>query len=149
MEASRQSRKSRRGEKSPEAFRTISEVAEEIDVPQHVLRFWESKFSVVKPLKRGGGRRYYRPSDIELIRGIRDLLYTHGFTIKGAQKLLRENGGKIENVRHAIQNVAADKTRAEAAPVAVEATAPSKLDAVQRRMIENVLHELQDIRRLL
>lgn len=148
MEAAKQSRKSRRGEKSPEAFRTISEVAEEIDVPQHVLRFWESKFSVVKPLKRGGGRRYYRPADIELIRGIRDLLYTHGFTIKGAQKLLRENGGKIENVRNAIQNVASDKSKAAAAPATGDGS-PPKLDAVQRRRIENVLHELRDIRRLL
>ncbi len=88
----------RKTQKSPDAFRTISEVAEELDVPQHVLRFWETKFPVVKPLKRGGGRRYYRPGDVELIRGIRDLLYTHGFTIKGAQKLLKEQGGKIENI---------------------------------------------------
>lgn len=80
--------------KSEAAFRTISEVAEELDVPQHVLRFWESKFPQVKPLKRGGGRRYYRPEDVHLLRQIRDLLYSEGYTIKGVQKLLREGGLK-------------------------------------------------------
>mgnify|MGYP005842337085 CR=1 FL=1 len=81
-----------RQEKAPGAFRTISEVADEIDAPQHVLRFWESKFSQVKPVKRGGGRRYYRPEDVDLLRAIRKLLYEDKFTIKGAQKLLREQG---------------------------------------------------------
>lgn len=80
--------------KSPSAFRTISEVAEELDVPAHVLRFWESKFAQVKPMKRGGGRRYYRPADVDLLRGIRELLYTDGLTIKGVQKVLREQGVK-------------------------------------------------------
>ncbi|HJN04036.1 MAG TPA: MerR family transcriptional regulator [Alphaproteobacteria bacterium] len=80
--------------KAPGAFRTISEVATELEVPQHVLRFWESKFTQVKPLKRGGGRRYYRPEDVELLRRIRALLYDDGYTIKGVQKLLRENGRK-------------------------------------------------------
>ncbi len=79
-------------EKSPAAFRTISEVAVDLDVPQHVLRFWETKFPHVKPLKRAGGRRYYRPEDLDLLRGIRSLLYTDGLTIKGAQKILREQG---------------------------------------------------------
>ena len=79
-------------EKSPEAFRTISEVATELDMPQHVLRFWESRFAQVRPVKRAGGRRYYRPEDIDLLRGIRTLLYREGFTIKGAQKVLREKG---------------------------------------------------------
>ncbi len=82
----------RRVTKSASAFRTISEVANELEVPQHVLRFWESKFSQVRPLKRGGGRRYYRPEDVELLRRIRSLLYEDGYTIKGVQKLLRENG---------------------------------------------------------
>ena len=81
--------------KSPNAFRTISEVADALEVPAHVLRFWESKFNQIKPVKRGGGRRYYRPTDLELIRGIRDLLYSEGLTIKGVQKVLREKG-----VRH-------------------------------------------------
>lgn len=94
----------RRG-KSPEAFRTISEVAGTLDVPQHVLRFWESKFTQVKPLKRGGGRRYYRPEDVDLLRGIRHLLYVDGYTIKGVQKLLREHGVKavIEGGRQLAQ----------------------------------------------
>jgi DNA-binding transcriptional MerR regulator len=78
--------------KSPEAFRTISEVASELDVPQHVLRFWESRFVQVRPTKRAGGRRYYRPEDVDLLRGIRTLLYSEGYTIKGVQKLLRERG---------------------------------------------------------
>jgi DNA-binding transcriptional MerR regulator len=83
---------SRQTGKSAAAFRTISEVSDELDVPQHVLRFWETKFAQIKPLKRGGGRRYYRPEDIDLLRRIRDLLYREGYTIKGVQKLLREVG---------------------------------------------------------
>jgi DNA-binding transcriptional MerR regulator len=78
--------------KSPEAFRTISEVAEMLDVPQHVLRFWESRFAHIKPIKRAGGRRFYRPEDVDLLRGIRALLYHEGYTIKGVQKVLREKG---------------------------------------------------------
>jgi DNA-binding transcriptional MerR regulator len=80
----------RRPQKSDAAFRTISEVSEDLDVPQHVLRFWESRFPTIKPLKRGGGRRYYRPEDVQLLRRIRDLLYKDGYTIRGVQKLLRE-----------------------------------------------------------
>lgn len=83
-----------RPRKSDSAFRTISEVATELDVPQHVLRFWESKFSQVRPLKRGGGRRYYRPEDVALLKRIRDLLYRDGMTIKGVQKLFRDHGVK-------------------------------------------------------
>lgn len=82
-------------EKSPDAFRTISEVADDLDLPQHVLRFWETRFSQIKPMKRGGGRRYYRPQDVELIKGIRHMLYDQGYTIKGVQKLLRENGNQF------------------------------------------------------
>ena len=78
--------------KSAEAFRTISEVAADLDVPQHVLRFWEGRFAQIKPVKRAGGRRYYRPEDVDLLRGIRSLLYADGFTIKGVQKVLRERG---------------------------------------------------------
>jgi DNA-binding transcriptional MerR regulator len=81
-----------RARKAPSAFRTISEVADDLHIPQHVLRFWETKFAVLKPLKRGGGRRYYRPEDIGLLRKISDLLYTQGYTIKGVQRLLREGG---------------------------------------------------------
>lgn len=81
-------------EKSPDAFRTISEAAEELDLPQHVLRFWETRFATIKPLKRGGGRRYYRPEDVLLLKGIRHLLYDRGFTIKGVQRILKEQGVK-------------------------------------------------------
>lgn len=79
-------------EKSPDAFRTISEAAEELDVPQHVLRFWETRFPQIKPMKRAGGRRYYRPNDLELLRGIRSLLYKEGYTIRGLQRILKEEG---------------------------------------------------------
>jgi DNA-binding transcriptional MerR regulator len=82
-------------EKAPEAFRTISEVAEELDVPQHVLRFWESRFHEIRPMKRGGGRRYYRPQDVDLLRGIRHLLYGEGYTIRGVQRVLREQGHRF------------------------------------------------------
>lgn len=82
-------------DKSPDAFRTISEVAEHLDVPQHVLRFWETRFSQIRPLKRGGGRRYYRPDDVDLLRGIRHLLYGEGYTIKGVQRILKEEGPRF------------------------------------------------------
>ena len=101
--------------KSPQAFRTISEIATELDVPQHVLRFWEAKFTQIKPLRRGGGRRYYRPEDVDLIRGIRRLLYNEGYTIKGVQKVLREQGlrfvadsGRDENAPMPAPNGAAE-----------------------------------------
>ena len=81
-------------DKSPDAFRTISEAADELDLPQHVLRFWETRFSNIKPLKRGGGRRYYRPEDVLLLRGIRHLLYDQGFTIKGVQRILKDQGSR-------------------------------------------------------
>lgn len=81
--------------KNPDAFRTISEVADELDLPQHVLRFWETRFSQIKPMKRGGGRRYYRRDDIDLLRGIKALLYDEGYTIRGVQRLLKEQGNKL------------------------------------------------------
>ncbi len=98
-------------EKAPEAFRTISEVAELLDVPQHVLRFWETRFSQIRPMKRAGGRRYYRPEDVDLLKGIRTLLYGEGYTIKGVQKILREKG-----VKHVIA-VGRGEARPEIAPV--------------------------------
>src|SRR5262245_37681279 len=82
-------------DKAPDAFRTISEVADDLDLPQHVLRFWETRFPQIKPLKRGGGRRYYRPDDVELLRGIRHLLYGEGYTIRGVQRILKEQGSKF------------------------------------------------------
>jgi len=82
-------------DKAPDAFRTISEVAEELDLPQHVLRFWETRFSQIRPMKRGGGRRYYRPDDVDLLRGIRHLLYGEGYTIRGVQRILKDHGIKF------------------------------------------------------
>lgn len=82
-------------QKDPDAFRTISEVADDLDIPQHVLRFWETRFTTIRPLKRGGGRRYYRPDDVDLLRGIRHLLYDRGYTIKGVQRILKEDGARF------------------------------------------------------
>jgi len=108
-------------DKSPEAFRTISEVADALDVPPHVLRFWETRFAQVKPVKRGGGRRYYRPEDVRLLRGIRGLLYDDGMTIKGVQKILRERG-----IRHVIGL----GTLPDGEPEAAGAPLPDEVDAV-------------------
>jgi hypothetical protein len=87
--------------KAPDAYRTISEVADDLQVPQHVLRFWETRFPEVKPLKRAGGRRYYRPEDIQVLRRISDLLYVQGYTIKGVQRLLRDEPPEEDETRHA------------------------------------------------
>lgn len=108
----------RRSAKSADAFRTISEVAGDLEVPQHVLRFWETRFAQIKPLKRAGGRRYYRPEDIELLRRIRELLYKHGYTIKGVQRLLKDSG-LIE------VPTPAPALAAHVAPIAVPAAAAS------------------------
>ena len=128
-----------RAEKSPSAFRTISEVSAALDLPQHILRFWETKFPQLRPLKRGGGRRYYRPEDIELLRGIRTLLYDDGYTIKGVRKLLRESGAKA---------LVAGSKGAEAAVVAPVAAAAG-LDGKKRVELEAALAELQKLKGLL
>ena len=121
----------RRAGKSEAAFRTISEVSEDLDVPQHVLRFWESKFPQIKPLKRGGGRRYYRPEDVALLRRIRDLLYKDGYTIKGVQKLLREPAARGQAAvadGEAAPPASAPRSRARAAKPAPEASLPLEAD---------------------
>jgi DNA-binding transcriptional MerR regulator len=152
----------RRIEKSAQAFRTISEVATELDVPQHVLRFWESKFSQVRPLKRGGGRRYYRPEDIDLLRRIRTLLYDDGYTIKGVQRLLKEGRGRLPAQRldiaaeSALESLRIVSARAEAMasgnsrPLPRTGPQPSTttpraalLDLHKRREIETVLEDLE------
>ena len=119
-------------DKSPDAFRTISEVAEDLDLPQHVLRFWETRFTQIKPMKRGGGRRDYRPNDVDLIRGIRTLLYDQGYTIKGVQKLLRENGNQflvaIGNGDVAAVEAIAHRKAQEAAPMTEAAMPPPRGD---------------------
>jgi len=108
--------------KTPDAFRTISEVAEELGVPKHVLRFWESRFPQIRPMKRGGGRRYYRPEDLALLRGICHLLHAEGYTIKGVQKILREQG--IDHVKHI--GAQGQKDAAAAAPPAAKRGRPAK-----------------------
>lgn len=126
--------------KSSEAFRTIGEVAEELDVPQHVLRFWETKFSYIRPLKRGGGRRYYRPEDVELLKSIHKLLYTEGYTIKGVQKLLREKGKS--------ELIAAAKPASAAQPdmLAELASPQDALSDGQRQVLRAMLKDLKDLR---
>jgi len=142
--------KGRRGAKSATAFRTISEVANDLNVPSHVLRFWETRFSQVKPLKRGGGRRYYRPEDIALLRNIRSLLYEDGYTIKGVQKLLREGGAKT-----LVQSVSSAKgAPAEPAPhsklvAAGTGANKSRLPATTRGVLSDVLRELKELREIL
>ena len=151
----------RRVEKSAQAFRTISEVAAELDVPQHVLRFWESKFNQVRPLKRGGGRRYYRPEDIDLLRRIRTLLYEDGYSIKGVQRLLKVGRGRLPAQRldiaaeSALESLRIVSARAEAMaggsrPMPRTGPQPSTstpraamLDLHKRREIETVLEDLE------
>ncbi len=132
--------------KAPSAFRTISEVADELKVQQHVLRFWETKFNQVKPLKRGGGRRYYRPEDVALLRRIHHLLYTEGYTIKGVQKLMKGQGRQ--------QIAAQDAPIAKALPQpAAELQKPkdpnAKLSDKQKLILEAMLGELKDLRTMI
>jgi DNA-binding transcriptional MerR regulator len=126
--------------KSSAAFRTIAEVASELDLPAHVLRFWESKFPQIKPLKRRGGRRYYRPEDVALLRRIRSLLYTEGYTIKGVQRLLREGGAKTS-----------EQTAETAAPSSVPMQEPAVREGSggAKEELRAVLSELQALRTLL
>ena len=158
-------------EKAHDAFRTISEVSEVLDVPQHVLRFWEAKFTQIKPLKRAGGRRYYRPDDIDLLKGIRALLYGEGLTIKGVQKVLREQGAKhVAEMGRVGVKEANTKRDAVVGPedvapmpeplfgratpslehVNMSAENPSEtLLAEQRERLENVLDDLLNLREML
>ena len=148
----------RRAKKAPTAFRTISEVADELHIPQHVLRFWETKFPQIKPLKRGGGRRYYRPEDIQLLRRISDLLYIQGYTIKGVQRLLREGGGQLADdipPAPAAERAAAEAERDDAPvlpglePVASPEPQAADEAAALRAVLERVLAELVELRALL
>lgn len=129
--------------KAPSAFRTISEVADDLNVQQHVLRFWETKFSQVRPLKRGGGRRYYRPEDVDILKTIHHLLYTQGYTIKGVQKLFREQG----------KNKVVEKTPPEARnqnlPPQAPAKAASGLSDRQRTALQSLAGELRELRAMI
>ena len=126
--------------KSADAFRTISEVSRELDVPQHVLRFWESKFSQVSPLKRGGGRRYYRPEDIRLLERIRDFLYVDGFTIKGVQRVIRERGLKA---------ILAEEAETGDQSFSDDGKQTPGDNQIERRTILTAIAELSEIRKLL
>lgn len=151
-------------EKGPEAFRTISEVAEDLDLPQHVLRFWETRFNQIKPLKRGGGRRYYRPDDVDLLCGIRLLLYGEGYTIKGVQRLLKEKGvgfivevgraGSVETLAAGDEDImpnGADHSAdvAENGSAHVSGSPARPLTADRRKLLESALSELLEVKRLL
>ncbi len=147
--------------KAAGAFRTISEVADELHIPQHVLRFWETRFPQVKPLKRGGGRRYYRPDDISLLRRISDLLYIQGYTIKGVQRLLRDGGGRLaDDIPPAPESerAAAEAERTRTEPPQMQLLIPDLPAAVPRRLTEaeklrnalaRTLTQLEAIRALL
>ncbi|MBE7244723.1 MAG: MerR family transcriptional regulator [Actinomycetospora chiangmaiensis] len=129
------------GEKSAHAFRTISEVAEELDVPQHVLRFWETRFGQIRPVKRAGGRRYYRPQDIELVAGIRQLLHVQRYTIAGAQRVLKENGVRFVQAVGRGEAVAAE-------PLVQEAETGVFADS-ERAALASALEEMRACRALL
>ena len=131
---------SRRGGKSPGAFRTISEVSNDLEVPPHVLRFWETKFPQIKPLKRGGGRRYYRPEDVALLRQIRQLLYNDGYTIKGVQRLLREG---------ALKNTAQLGVATAIEPDKQKQPQNSTTGSQQKAALRSIVDELQSLRKLL
>lgn len=155
-------KKADKAQKSPSAFRTISEVADEMGVQQHVLRFWESKFSQIKPLKRGGGRRYYRPEDVALITQIHKLLYTEGYTIKGVQKLLSATRGNLANREAPVisasaapqESIPSSDSSNQAATVTLEnSPAPQKRSsnavAKHRKELEAMLEELKAMRRMI
>ena len=140
QESTEKSAAPKRAAKAPGAFRTISEVANELELPQHVLRFWETKFQNVRPLKRGGGRRYYRPEDVTLLRQICDLLYSDGYTIKVVQKLFRESGGKPSSAAQTAQ-------AAQSQPPGAHQS--DALGSDVRTELRTVLNELEDLRGIL
>jgi DNA-binding transcriptional MerR regulator len=138
----------RRNAKSATAFRTISEVAEDLDVPSHVLRFWETKFSQIRPLKRGGGRRYYRPEDVDLLRRIRQLLYRDGYTIKGVQRLLRDRSIDLETDPPVPTLQPPPSTGRVPSPSAVVMTSPPA-SRTPARDLASVADELAELKRML
>jgi len=137
--------------KAAGAFRTISEGADELHIPQHVLRFWETKFPQVKPLKRGGGRRYYRPDDISLLRRVSDLLYIQGYTIKGVQRLLREGGGRLADdipPPNESERAASEAERAEAEKLASDPADPPQMQLLMPDMAPTQPRRLTEAERL-
>ena len=134
--------------KSPEAFRTISEVSKDLSLPQHVLRFWETKFVQIKPIKRGGGRRYYRPEDIRLLKGIKSLLYNDGYTIRGVQKVIKENSTKKLLTIQSDNKVFTDTKKEYTHPEQQNETKHSINDSKRKKLI-NVLDDLIQLRKKL
>ena len=135
--------------KSPEAFRTISEVSKDLSLPQHVLRFWETKFTQIKPIKRGGGRRYYRPEDIELLKGIKYLLYNDGYTIRGVQKVIKENGAKkIISKSNQINDFTLDKDKHKSVSLSENKTLGTIAES-KRKKLMNVLNDLVELKKKL
>ena len=132
--------------KSPEAFRTISEVSKDLSLPQHVLRFWETKFIQIKPIKRGGGRRYYRPEDIRLLRGIKSLLYNDGYTIRGVQKVIKEVGAK-KILRNELENNIFTDAEINTIEEKSNNLSPHNLDDSKRKKLMKVLNDLVDLRK--
>lgn len=135
-------------DKSPDAFRTISEAADELGLPQHVLRFWETRFSHIKPLKRGGGRRYYRPDDVLLLKGIRYLLYDQGFTIKGVQRILKDQGVRQVVAIGQAESLEGVAEMGEALSLPDVASNPALSDD-DRRKLNDVLKTLLECKRSL
>ena len=131
--------------KSPEAFRTISEVSRDLSLPQHVLRFWETKFIQIKPIKRGGGRRYYRPEDIDLLRGIKYLLYHDGYTIRGVQKVIKENGAK-KIILKPKQNNSFTLNEDEHKETIYNEKLQSMITDSKRKKLMNVLNDLVELK---
>ena len=131
--------------KSPEAFRTISEVSKDLSLPQHVLRFWETKFIQIKPIKRGGGRRYYRPEDIKLLKGIKSLLYNDGYTIRGVQKVIKEVGTKRMLQKESENNIFTETENTT--NQSNNNIAQYKLGESKRKKLMNVLNDLVDLRK--
>ena len=132
--------------KSPEAFRTISEVSKDLSLPQHVLRFWETKFIQIKPIKRGGGRRYYRPEDIRLLRGIKSLLYNDGYTIRGVQKVIKEVGTK-KILRNEVENNSFTDNQIDINQGNNNDISHHHLGDSKRRKLMKVLNDLVDLRK--
>lgn len=126
--------------KSADAFRTISEVAIELELPTHVLRFWETKFSQIKPLKRGGGRRYYRPEDIAILRQIKILLYEDGYTIRGVRKLIRDVG--LKNIKGAEKNLDKKSGVNKSSALGAKSEVPTQLNIEYRETLQKTLEEL-------
>ena len=135
--------------KSPEAFRTISEVSKDLSLPQHVLRFWETKFAQIKPIKRGGGRRYYRPEDVRLLKGIKSLLYNDGYTIRGVQKVIKENGTKKLLDSKAENKTFTDIENHNNDPLKHNIISQHSINDTKRKKLINVLDDLIQLRKIL